>query len=115
MLCTLVETGVSDMSGRPWDFARTVLSSTYGRPLRISTSGSTKSGAMVIRLKCVRLQSCDDDVRTIVERRWMARFPGLLNDRMSGQIWLTAICSKPPKIPGNTAYMRRYYFNVGGF
>jgi len=45
----------------------------------------------------------------------MARFPGLLNDRMSGQIWLTAICSKPPKIPGNTAYMRRYYFNVGGF
>jgi hypothetical protein len=54
-------------------------------------------------------------VRTIVERQWMARFPGLLNDRMSGQIWLTASCSKPPKVPEIAAYMRRYYFNVGGF
>jgi hypothetical protein len=45
----------------------------------------------------------------------MARFPGLLNDRISGQIWLTAICSKPTKVPEITAYMRRYLFNVGGF
>jgi hypothetical protein len=66
-------------------------------------------------IECVRLQSCDYNVRTIVERQWMARFPGLLNDRISSQIWLKAVCGKPPKVPEITAYMRRYYFNVGGF
>jgi hypothetical protein len=66
-------------------------------------------------IECVRLQSCDDDVRRRVELYWMARFPGLLNDRISAQTWLTAHCGNPPKIPEITAYMRRYLFNVGGF
>jgi len=45
----------------------------------------------------------------------MAKFPGLLNDRISEHTRLIAICGRPPKIPEITAYMRRYYFNVGGF
>jgi len=66
-------------------------------------------------VECLLLQECDDDVRTIVERQWMARFSGLLNERMSAQIWLTAHCGAPPKTPEITAYMRRYLFNAGGF
>ena len=66
-------------------------------------------------VECVRLQSCDDDVRTIVERKWMSRFPGLLNEKISAQTWLTAVCGRPPKILEISAFMRRYYFNVGGF
>ena len=45
----------------------------------------------------------------------MARFPRLLNDRISGQIWLTGLCSRHPKVPEITAYMRRYYCNAGCF
>lgn len=66
-------------------------------------------------VECILLESCADDVRFVVERRWMAKFPDLLNDRMSYRTRLTAIYSKAPKIPEITAYMRRYYFNVGGF
>ncbi len=66
-------------------------------------------------IEYVLLQSCEDDVRTAVERRWMMRFPHLLNERMSAQIWFTSVCSKAPKMPDITAYMRRYLFNVGGF
>jgi len=57
-------------------------------------------------IESVLLQSCDDAVRGPVERWWMARFPGLLNDRISGQIWLTGACSTAPKIPEITAYIR---------
>jgi hypothetical protein len=46
---------------------------------------------------------------------WMMRFSGLLNERISGQIWLTGTCSKPLRIPEIMTYMRRYLFNVGGF
>jgi len=58
---------------------------------------------------------CDDRLASIIERQWMARFPDLLNERISARIWLTGARSKPPKIVEITAYMRRYYFNAGGF
>src|SRR6185312_9625620 len=45
----------------------------------------------------------------------MARFPDLLNRRISGQTWLRGMRCKHPKIPEIAAYMRRYYFNAGGF
>jgi hypothetical protein len=66
-------------------------------------------------IEFVLLQSVDDDVRGPAERHWMAKFPGLLNDRISAQTWFRGACAKPPKIPAITAYMRRYLFNVGGF
>jgi hypothetical protein len=66
-------------------------------------------------IECVLLQECDDAIRFAVERHWMKKFPGILNERISGQAWLTAICSKHPVIPEIRAYMRRYLFNVGGF
>ena len=66
-------------------------------------------------VECARLESCDHDVRSSVERQWMARFPGLLNERMSFRIWMSAHCGKPPKVPEINAYMRRYLFNVNGF
>jgi hypothetical protein len=69
-------------------------------------------------IECVVLQeSVDQDkrVRCRVERHWMAKFPGLLNQRISADTWFRGACAKPPKIPEITAYMRRYYFNVGGF
>jgi hypothetical protein len=66
-------------------------------------------------IECVRLETCDDALCTIIEVEWMAKFPGLLNKRISGQTWYKGWCSKPPKIPEIKAYMRRYHFNVGGF
>jgi hypothetical protein len=66
-------------------------------------------------IECVLLQSCDNEVRFRVELDWMARFPDLLNERISAQTWLTAACGKPPKVPKIIDHMRRYYFNVGGF
>src|ERR1700733_9888075 len=64
---------------------------------------------------CVLLESCDDAVRSVVERRWIRRFPAgdLLNER--DRPWFAAQCGTPPKIPEIRAYMRRYLFNVGGF
>lgn len=61
------------------------------------------------------LQTCDDDVSSIVERHWMGRFPGLLNDRMSLQIWVNGACATAARIPEIVAYMRRYKCNSGGF
>jgi hypothetical protein len=66
-------------------------------------------------VECVRLESCDYAVRTMAERHWMAKFPSLLNERISGQTWFSALCGRPPKVPEISAYMRRYYFNAGGF
>ena len=66
-------------------------------------------------IECVRLDHCDNAVRSRMERLWMMRFSGLLNERISGQIWLTGMCSKHLRIPEIAAYMRRYLFNVGGF
>lgn len=67
------------------------------------------------RVECVLLQTVDNDVRGPAERHWMARFPGLLNERISAQTWFMGACAKPPVIPEVRAYMRRYLFNVGGF
>ncbi|WP_315768337.1 MULTISPECIES: hypothetical protein [unclassified Bradyrhizobium] len=69
-------------------------------------------------IEYVRLEICDgfsDDLRRSRERRWMATFPGLLNDRISAQTWLSGMCSKPEKLPEIAAYMRRYHFNAGGY
>jgi hypothetical protein len=67
-------------------------------------------------IEYVMLQPCDDEFRFEAERHWMTGFSGLLNERMSGQIWLTAMCRTcHPKVPEIKAYIRRYMCNAGGF
>ena len=69
-------------------------------------------------IECGVLQeSVDQDkrVRCRVERDWMEKFPGLLNDRISAYTRYMGARAKPPKILAITAYMRRYLCNVGGF
>jgi hypothetical protein len=66
-------------------------------------------------IRCVLLEKCDENIRTQVERACMARFPGLLNERISAQTWFAGLIAKPPKVPGIVADRRRFIYNVGGF
>lgn len=77
-------------------------------PNNLCATGFIENGKTVSR-SSVRLE-CEDGIRRPVERWWMGRFSGLLNEQMSGQIWLNGLCSKPFRIPQITAYMRRKAF-----